>query len=495
MALLPHLPREIWRDIIEFLPRTQQRECMFVSQFFHSTAIKSLFSTVRIHFGYWFNSHTVSWCMDDGAQKAEAAENARALGLLQYIASNAEFAAVVRKIAVYAYGRSQLFFEQYFLIKALEALPRLQSFHWVGLHHDVPPQVLDMLAERCSTLGELRLPPASMYADVINTILPRFTQLRSLILTSDLEDSLTRIILGPELPTSCFPAIIETLNANHGSLSHLTISGSAALAMPIRSLSELTHLSLWQVDYAEGLDFVFRHTTRLLSLSLHLGFRPDSPIFPVLARSSGDLPILDSFKIHRCSDESLTESQFQALSQFVLPRVRLRRLDIGVAIEWARLLPICFSGSPLTCLEVLGLSSLEVAIMDSAPMAAVSFLPDTLTSLYLMSNAEDTESIVVLLEKINRMSHLRFFYYQNVYGDILSIEDLAINVPTLRIVGQNGRFYTIERSSEGATCRGWAERKVCFRDRGDFEGDDEAWLMDGVDIGEMYHGEFSQDED
>lgn len=96
------LPPEIWRLVLECLPRTDQRSCLSVSTAFRGLAHPLIFSRIIIHYGMWkAREMDVGFSLPDlRLMEQRCTSNTE---LLQHVARDARFARSVRTISVRAH--------------------------------------------------------------------------------------------------------------------------------------------------------------------------------------------------------------------------------------------------------------------------------------------------------------------------------------------------------------------------------------------------------
>ena len=109
-SIMTRIPTEIWAHIVEFVPRADQRSCLFVSRMFHDLALSRLFAHVFVHFGLW-TSQCDGRYPSDSMTTEEHEEmqriNSISWNVLRHISRNPSFASLVKKITVRAYSASE----------------------------------------------------------------------------------------------------------------------------------------------------------------------------------------------------------------------------------------------------------------------------------------------------------------------------------------------------------------------------------------------------
>ena len=107
---MTRIPTELWAQIIEFLPRADQRTCLLVSRMFHDLAISHLFAQVFVHFGLWTpqcDSRFPGESMTTEEREEMQRINSISWNVLRHISRNPSFASLVKKITVRAYSASE----------------------------------------------------------------------------------------------------------------------------------------------------------------------------------------------------------------------------------------------------------------------------------------------------------------------------------------------------------------------------------------------------
>jgi hypothetical protein len=100
------LPPEIWRTILDYLPKGDRKTCLSVSPLHHHLAASTLFSAVHIYFGTWeLSSEGYTRDRDEDPYILEEQAEERSLDILDHISENATFARYVQKVIVHAYAR------------------------------------------------------------------------------------------------------------------------------------------------------------------------------------------------------------------------------------------------------------------------------------------------------------------------------------------------------------------------------------------------------
>jgi hypothetical protein len=96
------LPIEIWRAVLELLPLSQQRKCLFVSRLHHDLAIQLLFSVVKLDI---LGMNVIS-------DEKDVALMSRSWEILDHITRTPKFANVVKKMAIRTYDVGHMIFER-----------------------------------------------------------------------------------------------------------------------------------------------------------------------------------------------------------------------------------------------------------------------------------------------------------------------------------------------------------------------------------------------
>jgi hypothetical protein len=99
---MPDLPLETWQSVLRNLTHDQQRPLLGVNRFLYSLARRSLFSVVYLYIGAWETTHPAF--NDQGSvPDLDARALRRSLDILNCIANDSSFAAIVHAIVVQAY--------------------------------------------------------------------------------------------------------------------------------------------------------------------------------------------------------------------------------------------------------------------------------------------------------------------------------------------------------------------------------------------------------
>jgi len=467
----PQLPAETWSAIIEFLPLSQQRPCLFVSRLHHDLAIRFLFSVVKVH----FISESLEETFGCGHNVAPSLM-ARSWEILDYIAHEPNFAKVVKTVVVYAFAAGLVVFERRCLTKALQALPNLRSFHWFGSFPDFPSDISESLSTHCSRLQHISLPERIDNLSVHS--LNGLTQLRQLQLITP------RSWLGsnPSIFIESLDDINLIINSNSATLRKLTLNGIYIGDMPIRVFNSLTQLeiSFSQAEGFRGMDFVFHHATGLESLSLvgYINF----DMFPLLRKYSTALPHLTSFRLSSLLEQA-TEEHWQGICEFLRGRVALRKLCLRLLGPWKALDAVFPVISGMSELQVLGLHTGRGLSEEEDYAYLASCLPPKLMALNIAiswGGLSDPRVLSPLWDKLGQLPYLFFLHINcgSQWEELpISPEDLASDLKHLETLGLQGCMWDIDRTESEIVLSEWSALKVRRSVVEDFRSEDEEWLV------------------
>ncbi|KAH9929744.1 uncharacterized protein B0H18DRAFT_173477 [Fomitopsis serialis] len=139
-----------------YTPATS-RECLAVSRFFHDLAARTLFSTLRINFGYW----EVSYGFTDEPPASGGDRGCKSCCILLRIITDPVFASYVKELHVLAFADNGATFEMCCLANAITSMHNLRTFKWyTTLRSYLLPgdNVLMALASTAVNLREYSLP-------------------------------------------------------------------------------------------------------------------------------------------------------------------------------------------------------------------------------------------------------------------------------------------------------------------------------------------------
>ncbi|EIW57061.1 uncharacterized protein TRAVEDRAFT_49872 [Trametes versicolor FP-101664 SS1] len=449
------LPPEIWGLVLECLPRTDQRSCLSVSTAFRGLAHPLIFSRIIIHYGMWkARERDVGFSLQDlRLMEQRCTSNTE---LLQHVARDARFARSVRTISVRAHDAMKWCDADdiQHLINALESFPHLQSFQC---------DILDSDEDASRYFGQFR-------------------NLQTLCVAGDRRHL-------PIYTRSEYELIIRTC-AQHtpNTLLRLSVWQDAVWDTPLRVLSGLQELSMYNPCSLDRLDVVFAQCRQLRSLNIMIASPSCVPqVLAVLeAAPSNTLPHLTSFKFVCTGDSGIIDSG--PFSAFLGNRPAMRRLDLrfnecfrGV-VHYTRFLDI-FAG--LAKLEVVGLTLAGSHFSQEHLKLLDARLPRGLSALLLtwaFIPVDDDVMVADWIVMLKRRPSLGYFHVLD-YVDSLNLRDtlLQARLPALELVGYGAHMANIERSvhatDESVYGPHWKEETVNFGTAEDFGCEDWAWLL------------------
>jgi hypothetical protein len=94
------LPVEIWFNVVEHLPSSQQRICLSVSRLFHDLAVHFLFSVVKIYILSSGGEYAPPFYI---SHDQKTLLSCRSWEILDCIVEDPKFARAVKKVVVYAH--------------------------------------------------------------------------------------------------------------------------------------------------------------------------------------------------------------------------------------------------------------------------------------------------------------------------------------------------------------------------------------------------------
>ena len=182
-------------------------------------------------------------------------------------------------------------------------------------------------------------------------------------------------------------AVLENFSTAIHSLRILTFQTPQT---PIRVYDNLTELEIFATELQEaeltGLDLVFRHLTKLQSLSL-VGYFVSDVFFCFPVNSSQSLSRLTSFRLSVECHAPLEDECIWALCEFLKDRPLLRRLYIRhVNLNWSQAFQLLSVVQRLIGLEVLGLHTGKDLVYEEEIGPFVQNLSPKLKSLHLAFN-------------------------------------------------------------------------------------------------------------
>ncbi|KAH9942762.1 hypothetical protein B0H21DRAFT_750244 [Amylocystis lapponica] len=427
----PVLPWEIWQLIVQALPTSGKRTCLFVSTSLHDLAVKFLFATVHIHFEHW---SPIAW------------------DILHHLAQNPSFAFAVKRLVVHTFSESSALFERRCLIEALRNMSNLRAFAWYFSKPEISPEIVEALVTFCPHLQEVHVPIPQR----INPMLHRMTHLRSITFPPveyDLYSQQTLVDAPPDVHEaydSCKPTMA---------------------VCSIGLLRDLTHLELMCAAGLDNLNLFFRHSARLESLTIHLfGFQAEveqnsRDLFTALQEEPLALPHLTSLKLlDICTRGEELDSQYAILADFIRTKKGLRRLDLDAGGTDTSLEPLFQAIADLGSLRVLGIQ-LNSRPSDHDDLVLLGqYAPPNLTALRIATRLPDNEGGETMRRSWLDRSITPAF-----------VEDVTARLERLETVGFCEGLFDIVRKEGGGTFKQWNERMVARRSV--FGSDDWEWLM------------------
>ncbi|KAI0692126.1 hypothetical protein C8T65DRAFT_670052 [Cerioporus squamosus] len=500
----PELPVELWRVIVSFLPKADQRTCLLVCGALHDIALPHVFRKVDLFLGSWYEARDplqldphaldriyVQPCSTDDSQRRQRAS----VEVLSRITGDRHFAGQVKAVNVGAFGFDPSDEVQCsrgiseLLANALGCLTSLESFAYFGDRPVFSVELLNALAAgSAKTLRHLRV-PAGWNIDLgrLKATVPLESLIVGRIRDADLQPY-------PPPPDSHLAKSTETIRALAGAstgtlrrmrVPDLTWFDHIALGDPNLSELELTYLHDREVD----IGIVLTHFPRLRSLVLVSVTHQHVAAF---AAHPTALPLLDSFDVS--ARYYVAVSHF---AEFILAkRDRLRRLNVmccDASLELLDLLP------RLPRLEVLGLDLWCFEWTAAQHERLDGSLPSGLTALLLWVGVEECAvSKVEWARLLQKRAALRYFHVlpETSRDADVSAELLEHRPPSLELVGLGSKLRWVVRSEteseSGCKSAGdrddadvcaysapWSLAKVWFRTVEDFGDRDWEWLLRG----------------
>lgn len=103
------LPPELWQLVVDNMSSADKRACLKAFRFLHTLALRSLFSTIHLHFGCWEDFDP--WLSDQSVlsdKDYDRIDNENAeisCGIVSRIMRDPSFAALVKTMHVYMFVR------------------------------------------------------------------------------------------------------------------------------------------------------------------------------------------------------------------------------------------------------------------------------------------------------------------------------------------------------------------------------------------------------
>lgn len=291
---------------------------------------------------------------------------------------------------------------------------------------------------------------------------------------------------------SSFASLLE---AHRGSLTQLSAPSQAVWECPPHILQGLTHLTIDDTGALSNPDLLFRHCTRLESLRITLrSVSSGSPEFyATIAANPAVLPHLTHLKLLLVTPLNVT---VDALASFIRLKKKLRCLDYSDQCTTVEVLSPVLEDAirSLSNLEILGLGlAFEVLGQEQLRLLRHT-IPKGVTALRLWLEYDDLadEEDRSWAELWTGLPKLTFAHIDDDGTlPIITIEDLADVIPSLRLVGRCSRFHEVYCTDDGVTLgEHWSDTKVQFRTVEDFGCEDWEWLMRGSTLLDGYDCDF-----
>ncbi|KAI0820541.1 hypothetical protein BC628DRAFT_1524231 [Trametes gibbosa] len=495
----PLFPYEIWRLIVDLLPKDDQRTCLAASRLLHDLSRDSLFSHVTIYFGLWAPEHH----RDDLERARYVAEvdlrNTRSWEVLRYIKLDAAFAKAVKKLSVRACATNVIsVYERQCLIDALEWLPNLTSFVYHGVYPLLHERTIEALEKGSGpTLSEFHAPNFMAANWIRPEVFARFPRLQRLSLVEgefrEEEGSPASTLLACRAVQDCVTKV-----AQNGMLRSLHISGETIRDLPVRLFSNLRELEIQGLETLAAFGLILRHCgSQLESLSLVLiAVSLEESLLEDLGSDPKAVPNLRSLKLMTADPYWGAVHRYSSSIPDFLAHKHLRRLDTNIPMEGPEGPPqgshsIFFELSPnLPELEVLGMTY-GGDIVTSADLKKLDDqLPLGLKALLMqfefMQNNVPSNEWIDLFRKRRSLQYLHIIDYAGLLD--LKQQILEDHPDSLQLVGYGQNLRWIERDPETGLpvySPRWSYEKVKFRDAEDYGCEDWSWLLKHHDWDEM----------
>lgn len=361
---------------------------------------------------------------------------------------------------------------------ALDALPNLQTFRWIGTR----PGLSESLAKR--------IPPSVQTLDLQTYVstyslghLGNVTRLSmpTPFFYPDDEEAHDDMVIDENLwDCSSSIDVREVLNAVSQNLQSLVILTQHITQVSIRVCNTLRVLEICAAHGSSftGLDLVFRHAVALESLTV-VGYLDDETL-SLLPEDSSVLPHLNSFRIS--SDgitlDHISDTGICALLGFLRGRSLLRRLYLRLpAAHWSQTSSILEVIGDLDGLEVLGLHTGYDPLSDLEIGMVAKILSKKLRALHLALNWGGSD-LLPLIDSVAQLPLLSFFHLYGVVTRLpLLLVDVASEVKTLKMVGLNRALWDINRAGPELILTKWPRWKIKFCTEEEFCCEDDAWLF------------------
>ncbi|EIN12519.1 hypothetical protein PUNSTDRAFT_42110 [Punctularia strigosozonata HHB-11173 SS5] len=438
------LPVETWAHILSYLPAAERIPALSVNRLLHDVALRFVHSSVHIHLGAWETVHPNFNDLGIPAPELLRRNAQRSAEILQHIVTNARFAKNVRKLSVYAFApgdamRAAAMRLLNILTQALERLPNLTTFHWIGCEPLPVDAVIDYFVSRIPPLKELRIPARPF--DAFPRMLA-FNSLASLCLSSK---NYIEHMGGYNIAD--LDAIADTTRSiilnNVGSLLSLTVFASVFDHIAPDSLGRsLVELDVWACDGLTAIYPILSHCPRLTALALLEVTCTDPSSFHPLAPDPPPLPRLSSFKL--IALDEVSRAQYAQIAAFLAQHPALRRLDLDMPCR--DLEPILALLPDLERLQVLGLD--VRAYPDLARVADA--LPRGLRALHVQTRWDllpvEAEELKPLVDAIFETKPLTMLHFENVFMEKQrSAETFVKSLPELEVIMLRDDCWTVYR--------------------------------------------------
>ncbi|KAG8906507.1 hypothetical protein FRB99_006727 [Tulasnella sp. 403] len=145
------LPYELWAVIASYLPKWSMRSWLSISRMHHAVALPIVFRALRLRLGGLFANFTYGI----GFRFEESLANRRSKDLLLFLATNQEFAACVREMAIEGWKKA---YEHLIpeLMLALQSLTELRSLSWTSAW-EPSPEILQCIKDHLPNLEQISL--------------------------------------------------------------------------------------------------------------------------------------------------------------------------------------------------------------------------------------------------------------------------------------------------------------------------------------------------
>ncbi|KAI1787083.1 hypothetical protein LXA43DRAFT_896796 [Ganoderma leucocontextum] len=465
MCAVSSLPPEIWRFIIDLLPRRDHRTCLFLSKVHHDIAFSNMFSHVTVTFGLWrwrgipADQFNIQPNDEDDDYRRMVRRNGLTWDILRAISGRPDFAKVVREFTVraHAWEGGEHFLEKRCLIQALKVLPNLRVFHWYGQRPAPSSEIFEALATGSSTtLTELHMPfvdlwPA-MHAD--------------------------------EIPYH--KTVQETIAANAATLRRLDVFGDVLWECPSPSFANLHELTIVFPNTFDGLGSVFEHCRGLGGFTLCME-NDGMELAEVVKTHPDAFPNLTSFKLLSVFD--LPDEAVEEVAKFLKKKKLLRRVDVItrteaqarealVNVSLLKILP------ELPRLEVLGLDIRPAKLTAAHVKLLQQYVPRQVTALFILFQSGSSDAKVA--DWRNFVSEHDALRYLHIATRSLGNAIFKRPPPALELLGYNNGMRWVTHNP--TTYSGfWPHAKMYFRTVEDYDGcEDWEWLL-------RHHGQDDDD--